>query len=97
MEPQSISDELFKAMIEGLPEYQIKYQTFKGPRPDIGDLETIISYKSDTIECRIHSFWKPTEEELKHLNSGGAVELIIWSDHLYPVAIVAWGGKDEKS
>lgn len=92
MEPLAVSDELFKACINSMPEYQIGHRVFRGPTSDIGDLETVVSYKPDTIETRIHSFWKPSEEELKHLNSGGAVELMIWAEHLHPVSIVAWGG-----
>lgn len=92
MEPLAVSDECFKACIDSMPDYQITHKVFKGPTPDIGDLETVISYKPDSTENRIHSFWKPTEEELKHLVAGGAVELMVWSDHLHPVSIVAWGG-----
>lgn len=95
MEPQAISDELFKACLNAMPEFQVVHKTYVGPTVNIGDLETIVS--RNEITQRIHSFWKPTEEELKQLNAGGAVELIIWADHLHPVGMVAWGGTNDQS
>lgn len=91
MQPIEVSDDIFKMMLNSLPEYMIKHQIFKGPTPDIGDLETIVSWKPETTENRIHSFWRPTDEETIAIVAGAPIELTIWSQHLNPIALQVWG------
>ena len=59
--------------------------TYKGPSPDIGDLDGEIQQGGNAF----FSWWKPSPEELEVLNDGGLIELGVWQHPIPPFAINA--------
>lgn len=59
--------------------------TYKGPSPDIGDLDGEMQQGGALFT----SWWKPSEAELEILNDGGVIELSVWQTPIPPFAINA--------
>jgi hypothetical protein len=52
--------------------------TYRGPRPDIGDLRVQCEMRENGDRV-VRSFWKPTADELEQLQRGGTIVLGILS------------------
>lgn len=60
--------------------------------PDIAPIE--VKFTEEKEGHKVHTFWRPDNEELAALIKGAWVEVIQISDHLHPISVIVWGSNE---
>lgn len=92
MDAISLPEHLFLTLKEDVP--SATRQVIGPPDGDllnseIRAIDVITTFDEDGP--RIHTYWKPDEEDMACLQRGGVIQFSWMGDHLHPISSQVWG------